>query len=80
MTFRPSTLARPHWLASVLLSAALAGCGGDSGDSGGNAGGAPTAAPATPGAPGTGGNPGQGNGSDRPGEAPAVKPQLRCAP
>lgn len=77
MTFRPSTLARPHWLAALLLSVALAGCGGDSGE---GASGTPAAAPITPGVPGTGGNPGQGNGSDRPGETPAVKPQLRCAP
>ena len=77
MTFRPSTLARPHWLAAVLMCAALTACGGDSGES---PTGSPNAAPITPGAPGTGGNPGQGNGSDQPGETPAVKPQLRCAP
>ncbi|AQV97612.1 hypothetical protein BJN34_27500 [Cupriavidus necator] len=77
MTFRPSILARPHWLAALLLSAALAACGGDSGESPSAS---PAAAPTTPGVPGTGGNPGQGNGSDRPGETPATKPQLRCAP
>ncbi|RDK10455.1 hypothetical protein [Cupriavidus lacunae] len=77
MTFRPSTLARPHWLAALLLCATLTACGGDSGESPSAS---PTAAPTTPGAPGTGGNPGQGNGSDRPGETPATKPQLRCAP
>ncbi|WP_454753025.1 hypothetical protein [Cupriavidus necator] len=78
MTFRPSTLARPHWLAALLLCTALSACGGDSDDSATTS--SPNAAPATPGAPGTGGNPGHGNGSDRPGETPAVKPQMRCAP
>lgn len=58
-------LARPHWLAAVLLCAAtlsLSACGGDSND----------------GTPGTS-NPGTTR-PDQPGQPPANKPNLHCAP
>lgn len=60
-------LARPQWLAAALLCAALSACGGDSND----------------GTPGTGTNPGTGPDTtqpDQPGQPPANKPTLRCAP
>lgn len=59
-------LARPHWLAAVLLCAAtlsLSACGGDSND----------------GTPGAGTNPGPAQ-PEQPGQPPANKPTLHCAP
>ena len=61
----PHHLARPHWLAAMLLCAAtlsLSACGGDSND----------------GTPGTG-TPGTAQ-PDQPGQPPANKPNLHCAP
>jgi len=86
MTKPLSILARPHWLAALLLCSALTACGGDNGNdpvsSGPGTPGNATEAPNNEGGNGGNGNGGNGNGEDgnQPNQPPAAKPNLRCAP
>lgn len=59
---------RPHWMATLLMCAALSACGG-SDDNAANGTQTPTGGSQTP----SGGD----NGINQP---PAVKPAIRCAP
>lgn len=61
---------RPHWMATLLMCAALSACGGSDDNAGG---GNPTPS-------GGAQTPAAGSGDSAINQPPAVKPTLRCAP